>query len=805
MEAKGEVGVQSASGESSTGQFFKMPWFDGPEHGVSWPRLPRANGQKQSPFGTESSMRADNLSVPSSTVFLSPLEVELKSDEEYQTLIEQNFDDIASTNTGGVDYAKSWYERRVQLETGFFSGKACSLQVRQRYQEDGTGGEDRFQVRTVGETFAVATRVVNTLEVDEMYARIAEDAQKHEFRSMAGQVTARIEGATSVDDCESIIVLLGKLLEKYIADRQLAREREARAWMVMCTARRDVLLQEKEEEEPKGEGEGEEEEDKDEDGDEKRANEERKKAEEKAKAVESRATIVIGVTTAVYSKRQDVGRLFLTDRNVLVPDVHPTYVPAKEYELVDEKEKSDKKEKEVSLADLLTKARKEEGKETGDDEKETKDEGAAAAAVERREITRFDRITDERIKSTLYGINLTPGCSSGKWRDLKTPILVPCAVSSHDKTVLVVDHDKARVLIMPTGQETGEEYKLTDENGKVIFKVVGCSINGSWILILGYRLGQNMPTLLTISRHMQGGKMTRMTAFSTSIPMVSAILSETPTQPDEKGMVHSSMLVGFVDGTLLRLPVQPIIELSSAIIMIAPTRIKHARLIEQGERRRAQKKYGAAVYVPPFNGDEVLWSGHPVPLTRIVEHGRRIVASSPIGLHVFKLNIPEFLELPNPDNESGEKIKKPSERIAHLALEHNSSFDFRGNILAILKVNNCIELVNLHTYKLDACIGAPSGLNPAPPDLHIECSNISIHDQRILFMHADGSYRSLDLNDYNIYTAPLAKSRQLNSEDRAASFLTANGDKKKTAAGKKIKKKAGKKSKKKNNKAKKGK
>lgn len=779
MEEKEKIASQAKEDQEAgtlIGQFSKMPWFDGPENGVTWSRPPRVNGQMPSPFGTSSKMMAENLSLPSSTVFLAS-NVQMKSDDEYKQLIEQTFDDIAHTNTGGAEYAKSWYERRVGLEIAYFAGKGCSLQVKQRYQEDGTGGEDRFQVRVVGESFALATRVVNTREVDEMYERIAADAQEHDFRSMSGQVMARIEGAKSVEDCDRIMGLLGKLMEKYIADRRVDRERTTRSWTVMCTARRDVLVQEEALANKAKQEDG-----KDDEEEEEEQKPEKKKEEE----VASRPIHVIGLTSAILERRADVGPLFLSSpqrgTKILVPEAHPTFAPVRDY--IDEDVKAKEKEADVvvPLADMLEKAK------LGQEEQEK----PAAAVVQQqkkkqKEVTRFDRITNERIKSTLQGINLSAGCTSGKWRDLKTPVTIPCTMSARGNTVLVVDHEKARVLLMPSGQESGEEYRLTDSTGAVAFKAVGCSIDDYWILILGYRVGQNTPTLVTISRHLAG--QVRVHAFSTSIPMVSAILSENATASDGS----PSMLIGFIDGTLLRLPVHPTAGTKSTIMMIAPTAAKHAKMISEdggGEYAKLKKQYQKkkkAVYAVPFNGDEVMWCGQLVPLTRIVEHGKRIVASSPVGLHVFKLNIPEYMG-------EGEK-RHASERIAYLALEHNASFDFRGNILAILKVNNSVELVNLHTYKLDACLGAPTGLNPTPPDIHVECDHISIRDERILFMHGDGSYRSLELNDYNLYTGPLVRSKKLTDTERAASFLSSTPEKGKGSKGKGNKK----------NKAKKGK
>ncbi len=862
---------------NSTGMFFSPPWHDGPEDGVAWPRLPRTNGQKPSPCGIESGMRADDLSVPSSIAFSNHAEHQLQNDEEYQDLIETSFDDIAHTNTGGAEYAKSWFERRVALETGYFSGKACSLFIKQRLQEDGTGGDDRFQVRVVSRTFAAATRVVNTNEVADIYARIADEAQQHEWRTMASQVAARIERASSTADCDSILDMLCKLLEKYLADRKLKEEQETRDWLARCRSKREELAK-KEHAAMVAAGDDcdrDTEEDAEEEEEEAAAAvtaaapvEQPKKSEEPAVAVavvSKRPVHVIGATTTLLElEDKNIGHFVCRKEGFIVPDPDPEFAPQKEY-VEEKKPKKDGKDEHTGdpmltrpLAEILeekkaeaketmeetvSKMAAEEGKEKtwytdnlvsgkiGDEEGRKEFVPSTVVVAKQpvlREITRFERITDERIRSTLHGINLTPGCSTARWRDLKTPILIPCAMDAHETSVLVVDHDRARVLLMPSGQETGETYSLlAAADGGVGFKVVACSINAFHILILGYRAGHNAPTLVVISRIDRhptaivaaGARKRRVTVFSSNIPMVSAILSDRPIK-DAKAE-EPSMLVGFVDGTILRLPINPLAgsEASTVHAIFAPSQKMCDAEQEKDKERKGEikakydgrvlsaakrKRVRVRTLVTAFNPDEMLWSGYTAPITRIVEHGKRIVASSPMGLHIFKLNIPYTIEMPLPSGAGGataekKSIVKRAERVAHLPLEHNASFDFRGNILAVHKTNNSFELVNMHTYKLEACIGTPSSMNPVPPDIFVECSSISLDDSRILFMHSDGSYRSLDINDYNLFTTALTRSTALPAEKREASFLVGK------ATDEKTKKSKGGGKRKKNSKAKKGK
>jgi hypothetical protein len=231
--------------------------------------------------------------------------------------------------------------------------------------------------------------------------------------------------------------------------------------------------------------------------------------------------------------------------------------------------------------------------------------------------------------------------------------------------------------------------------------------------------------------------------------------------------------MGMKDGTLLRF-LLPTSASPAKKGMVKPTFFVHYPVQEPDMEALAaiRKSRGHAYNIELFRWDKtvgpataedwVLHTGKPVAITRIVEHGQRIVASSAAGLHLFRLYMAA-------DNE---------DRRITMALHNNVSFEWRGNLMVILKQTNALQLMQLFECRLEATLAAPASLQPSPPESTVEWNAIAVHDQAIVVVHVDGSRRILELK--NPAVAAVAGTGA--AEDKARSFLpptTAATDKKK--------------------------
>lgn len=746
--------------------------------------------------------------------FLLETELGNLSDEQYHSTNLQCFDDIYPSDTK-TELAKSWFVRRNKLETSFFGGHQCIMynKYRQSPEEAELAGGDRFQLRAVSSNYAVATTVPHNDDTIDKYGRIEKEAEVHSFVSMENVLMGKLKKATRSEECVVLIVKLHKAMEKYSADKNELRMKTVSEWIVLATKKRDELLrQEKAEKKKKAaeaaaaaaateeapvpssseeaKGKEEEEEEDDDEMDEYELEEalaERELRETEKKQKLERPLVVIGtIYMPFHDQKTELYDLLEEYATIGVePTLNPTYAPAKE-----------------TIKTVTTiKVKK-------DDKEEDKD------VVEESELTRYDRQTDERIRGTLCGLNLLPGITVGTWQNLGTPVQVPCHMSTFENEVLIVDHDQIRTVFMPSGKVFGEAFYLRNpKTGVTMFKTVSSSLTKKHILLLGYMPGKNTLTAMTIARkHAEGTTFRRVYLYSSSIPMSSAILSS--AQIPTGGFVclneteQESLLIGFVEGTLLRLHLEPSFEIKSpALALFPPTAEMHAKIASADPDHfppeliapEGGKLLEARYIVLPFNPETIMWSGEPVALLKLVEHGKRVVAGSTTGLFLFKYGIPTKAEVVEQvegetlqqaaERYEAEKEKKkhekPIEKVVQMMLEYNASFDFRGNILAIQKCDNSIELVNLHTYQLEATIGAPTATHP--PEVANYCSSVAVRDDSIAFVHADGSWRLLSWEDYgSTYTVPLTRSVPLSKEERDASFALPEADQpKKKKAGKK--------------------
>jgi hypothetical protein len=376
--------------------------------------------------------------------------------------------------------------------------------------------------------------------------------------------------------------------------------------------------------------------------------------------------------------------------------------------------------------------------------------------------TYYDRIASDRIHGTLMGLNTLPSANSTSlWRNLKTKVQIPCAIDGligmyeghGQQQVLIVDHDRAYIVGMPSGEETGESYTIPRlPSGDASFKVVGCSLLDHHILIMGYRYKSNAPSLIVIQRPRGAGHW-GVTLFCSDIPMSGAVLSRSKL---------NTFLLGMLDGTMLRVnipttwngDIRPGAHTPVHTITIYPPKKNLGQ--DVFERIQAEPRAGTTVLqLLKTSKDRVFHVGDAVPVTRIVERGRRIIASSAKGLHLFRLFA----------------LEKKERRVT-LSLEHNASYDFRGNLLVIHKENNAVQLVQLHECTLEAALNPPAGLNPSPPDTMIELSSIVMHDESITIFHTDGTRRVMEMKNYaELKKRPLEDKPAVTPEQKSASFL----------------------------------
>jgi hypothetical protein len=707
---------------SSSAAFTPIPYFDGEDHGNAWPTLSRNGGERQGPTLKECGLMASDLGLPTMVHYTDP-ELAPKTPEEWLELFKQSFDDLDASSIP-LDKAQEEFARRAELERTYFKGgEGISMFLRPRHREKDPNVETRFQFRYTSTHFGLATRVVSNTRVEEIYGRIADAGKMRDFRTMAEQIVERINKTTTAKECDNILELLRKLKDKYTTANDEKSVGYAERWIKYCSKRQIVLFDEEKKVADKGKEEEEEEDDETEtpvDTGVKMA----RTGEKKPKETIARPCHVIGHKSVTTVLGRDVP---LLDKDVW-PDVAP------------------------NVAYMAP--RKEGMKES-----------------------RYDCITDETIHGTLYGVNTLPSATSKSlWRNLKTKIQIPCsfdgrvADGGETQEALVVDHDRIFIVNMPTGEESGEMYRIPRApSGRSGFKVVGCSLSEKHILVMGYRVDADFPSIMVIQRHPLPFA---ATFFCSDIPMACAILSE--TRPD-------TFLLGMLDGTILRVNIPTTwagsisrrSDDNEKFVTIYPPKKKLGADVL--ERVTTEEGGNDNVLLLKGKNDRVLHTGDVAPVTRLVERGRRILASSFKGLHLFRLFAQEKIE-----------------RRVTMTLEHNASYDFRGNLLVIHKENNSIQLVQLHECTLEAALAPPSELQPPPSDMTIEISSIAMHDQAITVFHGDGTRRILEMREYTELKNRPLEDKVVEPEVRAQSFL-ADADKKAT---KKKKKKGGKKKKK---------
>lgn len=699
--------------------FIPIPYFAGEKHGIDWSRAPKKNGERQTPVQIGCGLRGENLSLPTTIAYTDP-DLMPKTDEEWLALYKQSFDDLPPP-ADAKDARVAFYQR-TELEQSFYKEHTVAMHFRGSYKEPDKYVDTRFHFRFAGPTYAVATRVVDSVPVRDIYGRIEESTRRYEYITLSEEIESRIEKADTSDACSDILNVLTKLRARYKDEGSLtdARIKDLDAWNASCETRLGEL---KEREERGKEEEGKATTTTTTKKQAKEEEEEEKKDNGKDPAV-VRPCHLVATTTLPLGE----GGVIPCNVDVACPEPHSVFSQRGQYDR--------------------------ERKQT---------------------VTWFDRITDARIHGGLFIINTTSGAGSASvWRDLKVHVTIPCAFDCSEHETVVADNDCVRILHMPSGKEKqDEEYTFAQrvrgegKRNETLFKVVGCSFSRDYILVLGYRRGRNNTSIIVIHR----GK-GAATFFETDVAVTSAIVS--PTHP-------GTILIGFLDGTILRCKIPPPATDEKPVMTLYPPKgglgkdvlatlkeketqkgddavriIMHPLAHSAGggtgkkkkKKKKTQNKNGdnalapaekmtvqpsSLAAIPGTNQyrNVCLHIGEGASVGRIVERGQRILASSSKGLHLFRL----FEE-------------EDTQRRITMMVQHNASFDFRGNLLVVHKTNNSVQLFQLHDCKLEASLHPPSVFDPPPPDMTTENSTIVMHDNVVTLFHGDGTRRVLELKNY---------------------------------------------------------
>lgn len=350
-----------------------------------------------------------------------------------------------------------------------------------------------------------------------------------------------------------------------------------------------------------------------------------------------------------------------------------------------------------------------------------------------KDIHPFDQIVNRGIKGTLWALSTAPeGMANVNWRELRgtvvkgvntakrtVPVRLPCHVDGTDDQCVIVDHREIRVIDMPSGDVTEERYSLCTKGSKeALFKVMSVSMNNRYILCLGRVRCHINPVMLLINR-----KERLVTQYYSDIVITSARLSTEGKRLFEQGQNDVHLLLGFINGNILRCPLGEA-PLSKHLVSIyrpddepkkpeedtkkkpeeEPNKESEEELKKESEETTTEEpekepektavvdphaeficKYKKlSPVVVPLSAGCIFGIGSALPVVRIVEHGTRFIAQSAEGLHLFRLNAPEG-----------------TERRVTIRLFHNVGYDFQGNLLVLHKANNAVQFVQIHDCRLE--------------------------------------------------------------------------------------------------------
>jgi hypothetical protein len=687
-------------------EFMTMPWFSGVQHGVAWSKASPNTG----PLLKNAGLVAQSLREPGAIAYIDPA-VTPTNEEQWRALFETSFNDLANDPKPSDRTWEEHFKRRTALEKRYYSNEdaMCFIRTAPGFIEN-----TLFQARLVTPDYALATVVTCTDESDRVEEAAADDRRETASYLLLNELSLRIGEATTEAGCQEIADALTSLKKRQEERSRTDKDELTKIVKLVdeCKARLDYI-----------------------------------KAQ--LAALEAHKNAETGKDTVV----DDL--FFIDPETMRTGAVQPVVRPDGEQSQA------------AHTAQLATLPRPShvisavsvnltEGSLLvplsclSADSVPPATQPLFAHRLDYKGRGPFEQIPQGTMKGTLWTLNMEPS-RHGKteWHALKTGVQIPCTFAAHKKEVLIADHAQAYIVKMPSGKRTAECYSLQDLGTPALpqFKTVACSLSPTHVCLVGYRRSAISTSPLIVVIHRQ----TRLCTFLQSdVPCVSAILSLT---------VADTLLMGMKDGTLLRyqLPSAPSRKGRPSFKLFPP--LVDALESYGGALTALRKSRGATYHIEVFAGsqDWVQHVGRPVPITRIVERGQRIVLSTSAGLHLLRMF--------HPEDSEGRRVL--------MSLHGNASYDWRGNLLVILKETNALQILQIHDCKMEAKLDPPVMTGgDHPPESASEWSAIALHDQSIAVIHPDGSRRVIELRDPAHFVEPDEKAPDLRSEeDKARTFL----------------------------------
>ena len=704
-----------------------MPWYQGPQHCVNWP----ARSPNSGFLSLASGLGTQSLREPGTAGYADPA-IAPKNEAEWEALFTRSFDDLAPSvaatikgqapNTANRITWQQRFRERVELEKRIFGNKDVYsfMKVAPAFLAD-----TRFQCRWVGPLFAVATAITCNDTNDVIYEAIAKESKARELQTFSNELKLRVAEAKTVTKGEELLGAIVKALESFEETKDKDAIEDTKLLKALCEARLSVLKE--------NEGAG-------------AVGEDSLTDEDDPAAIVEADDLAVPSGEEGSKKMRQQAAPVVPKEVPLTPEFDPTQMSQEAL-----KDKLAKLPRPVHVLSTLTVALGEDGifpfELIADPKTAPPAHTVFAHQTDYKGRGPFEQITDKTMHGTLWTCSMYPTSqSSCKWRPMpKTKIQIPCAFAGHEQELLVVDHDKAYIIVMPKGKATKDVYPLRrDPTHKTQFKISHCSLTAEHVMLVGFQPNNTRPIALLYNRRKR-----LCTAMQTSIPITSATLSQ-----HEK----STVLFGMKDGTVLRVAIpcapskkhKPVFALYHPVVS-AP----NPEALQRLRKARGDYRIDDTTVIPQ---DWILHVGAPLPVTHLVERRQRLIASTTTGLHLFKLYLPDTDE----------------DRRITMTLRNVVSYDWRGNVLVTLSQDNSLRMLQLHECRLEATIGAPVGLNPKPPECTIDCKAISLSDQAIVIVHMDGSRRVLELKD-SAQVVAASTSNDANDfrteEEKARSFL----------------------------------
>ena len=533
-----------------------------------------------------------------------------KNEEEWKALFAMSFDDLVPEALADTSSSATWRQRQVnrtELEKSIFSNTNVhsGLRTRPNFTRD-----TRFHVRWVGPLFAVATAVTCTTENEAVYDAIAKESRSRNMSTFSSQFKLRIAEATTVTKAEELLAAIGKAMETIEKDKDQDSLEEVKAIKAVCEAR---LIELKKDEAAVNN---------DDDGASSTDEDER----DEAVVIKEEADDEDDDEPAQGKRRRAAP---------VVPKAVPQDVQFDPSGLSHEalQARLENMARPAHVVSTITTTLGEGGffpfALLGDPMTAPPAHTVFAHQLDQKGRGPYEQITNKTMTGTLWTCSMHPTAQGTcDWRALKkVRIDIPCSFSGCGKELLIVDYSRAYIILMPKGTATGESYGFRGDataEGPP-FKISHCHLSEDYVCLTGFRPGVTSPTVLVYNRHTP-----MCTAIQTSIPVTSAALS--------LQHVHH-VLLGMKDGTILRvlIPRTPSRKDRPCFTLYHPVADKpEEAALKTLRKARGDFKIGDS----PKDQDCVLHAGTPHPVKYLVERRNRLIASTSMGLHLFRLHFP---------------------------------------------------------------------------------------------------------------------------------------------------------------------